>query len=348
MSHTVGEIARHILGQPLGDESLVIQEMSTIEAAREGSLVFAENEAFFQRAEASQASCIIVPRARRSSQKTLILVDSPRLAFAKALNRYHPPKVPRPGVHASSVLGEHVHLGSAVSIGPFVAIGDRVQIGDRAVIGPCCVIGDDCVIGADSDLRANVTLYDQVRIGCRVLIHAGSVIGVDGFGFTREDGRHVKIPQVGNVIIEDDVEVGANVTIDRATLGSTVIRRGVKTDNLVHIGHNVTVGEDSLLIAQTGIGGSSTLGRGCILGGQVGLANYVTLRDGVIVAPQSGIPSRKEIRSGEIVFGTPARPIQKTKRQLAALGQLPKLLTEVSKLRKVVGELQARLQGSDR
>jgi UDP-3-O-[3-hydroxymyristoyl] glucosamine N-acyltransferase len=158
----------------------------------------------------------------------------------------------------------------------------------------------------------------------------------------------VKIPQIGNVIIEDDVELGSNVTIDRATLGSTVIRRGVKVDNLVHIGHNVTVGEDSLLVAQTGIGGSSTLGRGCILGGQVGLANYVTLRDGVMVAPQSGIPSRKEIRSGEIVFGTPARPIQKTKRQLAALGKLPELLTEVSKLRKVVGELQARLQGSDR
>jgi len=267
MSHTVGKIARHIQGEPLGDESLVIQEVSTIEAAREGSLVFAENEAYFQRAEASQASCIIAPRAQRSSQKTLILVDSPRLAFAKAITLYHPPKVPRPGVHPSSVLGEHVYLGSAVSIGPFVAIGDRVQIGDRAVIGPCCVIGDDCVIGADSVLRANVTLYDQVRIGCRVLIHAGSVIGSDGFGFTREDGRHVKISQVGNVIIEDDVEVGANVTIDRATLGSTIVRRGVKTDNLVHIGHNVTVGEDSLLIAQTGIGGSSTLGRGCILGG---------------------------------------------------------------------------------
>ena len=347
MSYTVVEIARHIQGEPLGDESLVIQEVSSIEGAREGSLVFAENEAYFQRAEASQASCIITPRAQRSSRKTLILVDSPRLAFAKALSLYHPPKVPRPGVHPSSVLGEHAHLGSVVSIGPFVAIGDRVQIGDRAVIGPCCVIGDDCVIGADSVLRANVTLYDQVRLGSRVLIHAGSVIGSDGFGFTRENGRHVKIPQIGNVIIEDDVELGSNVTIDRATLGSTVIRRGVKIDNLVHIGHNVTVGEDSLLVAQTGIGGSSTLGRGCILGGQVGLANYVTLRDGVMVAPQSGIPSRKEIRSGEIVFGTPARPIQKTKRQLAALGQLPELLKEVSRLRKAVGELQARLQGSD-
>lgn len=346
MSYTVGEIARHIQGQPLGDESLRIQELSTIEAAQDGSLVFAENETFFQKAEASQASCIIAPRAQRSSRKTLILVDSPRLAFAKALHLYHPPKAPRPGVHPSSVLGEHVQLGSAVSIGPFVVIGDRVQIGDRAVIGPSCVVGDDCVIGADSALRANVTVYDHAQIGSRVLIHAGSVIGSDGFGFTREDERHVKIPQIGNVIIEDDVEVGANVTIDRATLGSTIIGRGVKIDNLVQIGHNVTIGEHSLLVAHTGVGGSSTLGRGCILGGQVGVGDHVTLGDGVMVGPQAGIPSRKEIRAREIVLGSPARPIQKTKRQLAALGQLPDLLTEVSRLRKTVGELQARVQGS--
>ena len=347
MHYTVGEIARLIQGEPLGDESLVIQEVSSIEAAREGSLVFAENEAFLQKAEASQASCIIVPRNQRSSRKTLIQVDAPRLAFAKTLTLYHQPKTPRPGMHPSTVVGEHVHLGSAVSIGPFVVIGDRVHIADGAVIGPSCVIGDDCVIGAGSVLRAHVTLYDHVQIGNRVLIHAGSVIGSDGFGFTREDGRHVKIPQIGNVIIDDDVEVGANVTIDRATLGSTIIRRGVKIDNLVQIGHNATIGEDSLLVAQTGIGGSSTLGRGCVLGGQVGVGDHVTLHEGVMVGPQSGIPSRKKIRSGEIVLGSPARPIQKAKRQVAALGQLPEVLTEVSKLRKVVGKLQARLQGRE-
>jgi len=344
MNYTAGDIARHIEGELLGDAALVLHEVSSIEAAREGSLVFAENDTYFRKAEASQASCIIVPRTQGSSQKTLIRVDAPRLAFAKALTLYHQPKTATPGVHPSSVLGEHVHLGSMISIGPFVVIGDRVRIGDRAVIGPGCVIGDDCAIGASAVLQPHVTLYDHTRIGSRVLIHAGAVIGSDGFGFTRDNGQHVKIPQIGNVIIEDDVEVGANVTVDRATLGSTVIRRGVKIDNLVQIGHNVTIGEDSLLVAHTGIGGSSTLGRGCILGGQVGVGDYVTLQDGVMVGPQSGIPSRKEIRSGETVLGSPARPIQKTKRQLAALGQLPDLLTEVSRLRKVVDGIQARLE----
>ena len=346
MSYTVSEIARHIQGEVVGDEFLQIQEVSSIEGAREGCVVFAENAAYFQRAEASPASCIIAARTQHTSRKALILVDRPRLAFAKVLRLYHPPKVPRPGVHPSSVLGEDVHLGSNLSIGPCVVIGDRVWIGDRVVIGPGCVIGDDCVIGEDSVLRANVTLYDQIRIGCRVLIHAGAVIGSDGFGYATEGGRPFKIPQVGTVIIEDDVEVGANVCVDRATLGSTIIRRGAKIDNLVQIAHNVIIGEDSLLAAQTGIAGSSTLGRGCVLGGQVGVGDHATLGDRVVVGAQAGIFSGKQIRSGEVLLGFPARPIEKTKRQLAALARLPELLVKVSHLWKVVGDIQERLQGS--
>lgn len=345
MGYTVGEIARHIQGEVLGDESLQIMEVSSIDKARVGCVVFAENATYFQRAEDSQASCIIASRSQRASRKTLILVDHPRLAFARVLTLYHPPKSPRPGIHPSSVLGEHVHLGSDVSIGPFAVIGDRVQIGDRTVIGPSCVVGDDCVIGSDSVLRALVTLYDRVSIGSRVVIHAGAVIGSDGFGYAPEEGRSVKIPQVGNVIIEDDVEVGASVCVDRATLESTVLGRGVKIDNLVQIGHNVTVGEDSLIVAQAGIAGSSTLGRRCVLGGQVGVGDHVTLQDRVMVGPQAGIPSGKVIRSGAVVLGSPARPVEKTKRQLAALARLPDVLTEVSSLRKIVAELQSRLRG---
>ncbi len=344
MSYTVGEIARHIQGQVVGDESLQIREVSSIEGAREGCLVFAEDAAYFQKAEGSQASCIIAPGSQRSSRKTLIVVDHPRLAFAKVLHLYHPPKAPKAGVHPSSVLGENVRLGSDVSIGPFVAIGDRVQVGDGAAIGPCCVIGDDCVVGNDSILRANVTLYDRVTVGCRVSIHAGAVIGSDGFGYIPEEGRSVKIPQVGDVIIEDDVEVGANVCVDRATLGSTIIKRGVKIDNLVQIAHNVSIGEDSILLSLTGIAGSSTLGRGCVLGGQVGVGDHVTLRDRVMVGPQAGIPSGKEIRSDQTVLGSPARPIEKVKRQIAAQTRLPEMVREVSRLRKVVGEIQAHLQ----
>jgi UDP-3-O-[3-hydroxymyristoyl] glucosamine N-acyltransferase len=346
MNYTVGEIARHIQGEVVGDGSLQIEEVTTIDKARTGSLVFAQNAAFFRKAEDSNASCIIVDRSQPSSRKTLILVDHPRLAFAKVLGLYHPPKVARPGVHPSSVIGENVRLGSEVSIGPFVVIGDRVQIGDRAVIGPLCVIGDGCVIGSDSVLRAHVTLYDRVFIGCGVSIHAGAVIGSDGFGYTPEAGRPVKIPQVGDIIIEDEVEVGANVCVDRATLGSTIIRRGVKIDNLVQIAHNVIVGEGSLIVGQVGISGSSTLGRGCVLGGQAGIADHVTLGDRVIVGAQSGIASGKRLKNGEIVWGSPARPIQKTKRQIAALAQLPELLKEVSQLRKIVDELQSRVQES--
>jgi len=346
MSYTVRQIADQLQGEVVGDESLEIHAVSSIEMTRAGCLVFAENAAFFQKAEDSQASCILAPRSQRFSRKTVIWVDHPRLAFSKVLGLYHPPKVPRPGVHPSSVLGENVQLGSDVSIGPFVVIGDRVQIGDRGVIGPSCVIGDDCVIGRDSVLRARVTLYDRVSIGRGVSIHAGAVIGSDGFGYASEEGRPVKIPQVGNVIIEDDVEVGANACVDRATLGSTIIKRAVKVDNLVQIGHNVIIGEGSIIVSQAGISGSSTLGRGCVLGGQVGIADHVTLGDRVMVGAQSGIAAGKRLKNGEIVWGSPARPIQKTKRQLAALAQLPKLLTEVSHLRKIVGEFQTRAHGS--
>jgi UDP-3-O-[3-hydroxymyristoyl] glucosamine N-acyltransferase len=262
------------------------------------------------------------------------------LAFARALELFCPPKVRRPGVHRSTVLGEDVRLGANVSIGPFVVIGDRVRIGDRAVIGPLCVIGDDCAIGEDSVLQAHVTLYDRVSVGRRVVVHAGVVLGADGFGYTMVEGRAVKVPQVGHVVIEDDVELGANLCVDRATLDATVIRRGTKIDNLVQIGHNVTVGEDSLIVAQTGISGSVALGRRCVLGGQVGVGDHATLQDGVRVGPQAGIPSGKTIRAGEVVLGSPARPIDKAKRQLAALARLPDMLAELSALRKVVDGLQ--------
>jgi len=197
MSYTVGEIAHHLQGQVLGDESLEIHGVSSIDQARAGSVVFAEDVAYLQKAEASQASCIIAPRRQHASRKTLILVDHPRLAFARAIGLFHPARVSRPGVHPSSVLGEDVLLGAEVSVGPFVVIGDRVQIGDRAVIGPLCVIGDDCAIGADSTLRAHVTLYDRVVIGRRVVIHAGAVVGSDGFGYTPTRGGPSRFPRSG-------------------------------------------------------------------------------------------------------------------------------------------------------
>ncbi|MFQ5847587.1 MAG: UDP-3-O-(3-hydroxymyristoyl)glucosamine N-acyltransferase [Candidatus Methylomirabilales bacterium] len=342
MSYTVDEIAHLVQGEVVGDGAVPIREVASVEEAREGSVVLADTPAYFKRAEASSACCIVARTGAGPSRKSLILVANPRAAFARVLRLYHPPKEVPAGVHPSVAIGAGVQLGASVTIGPFVVIGDRARIGDRVVIGPCCVIGDACVIEEETVFQSNVTLYDGTRVGKRVRVHAGAVLGSDGFGFVLDEGEQVKIPQVGTVVVEDDVEVGANVCIDRATLGRTVIRRGVKIDNLVQIGHNVSVGDGSTLSAQAGIGGSATLGRGCTLGGQVGIADHVTLGDRVAVGAQSGVAPGKQLRDGEVVWGSPARPIQKSKKQFAAMARVPELLEEVAALRRRVADLEAR------
>ncbi len=342
MIYTVDEIARHVQGEVIGDGTVPIREVVAIEEAREGSLVLAESPTYFKRAEASSASCILTRKGTGPSQRSLILVENPKAAFARVLRLYHPPKKRHTGVHPSAALGEGVEIGEQVTIGPFVVVGDNVRIGDRAALGPCCVIGDACVIEEDAVLHSHVSLYDGTRVGKRVIIHSGAVIGSDGFGYVPEGGAPVKIPQVGTVVIEDDVEIGANVCIDRATLGRTLIQRGVKIDNLVQIGHNVTLGQGSLLSAQVGIGGSTSVGKGCMLGGQVGLADHVILGDRVNVGAQSGVAPGKHHREGEIVWGSPARPVQKSKEQFAAMARLPEFLEEMAALRRRVADLEER------
>lgn len=342
MVYTVDEIARLVQGEVIGDGAVPIRGVTSIEEAREGSLVLAETPAYFTRAEASSASCILARQGAGPSRKSLILTGNTKVAFARVLRLYHPPKEAPAGAHPSAAIGEGVELGGQVAIGPFVTIGQRARIGDRVVIGPSCVIGDGCEIEEDTLLHSRVTLYDGTRVGKRVIIHAGAVVGSDGFGFAPDGGEQVKIPQVGIVVIEDDVEIGANVCIDRATLGRTLIGRGVKIDNLVQIGHNVIVGEGSMLSAQVGIGGSATVGKRCTLGGQVGIADHVTLGDRVIVGAQSGLAPGKQLREGEIVWGSPARPIQKSKKQFAAMARVPGLLEEVAALRRRVADLETR------
>ncbi len=341
MVYTIDEIARQVEGDVIGDGAVRIRGVASIEEAQEGNLVLAENSSYFKRAEASSASCILARKGAEPSRKGLILVENPKAAFARVLWMYHPPKKVPAGVHPSAVIGEGVAIGTQVAIGPFVAIGNRVKIGDRVVIGPACVIGDECVIGEDSLFHSHVTLYDGTRVGKRVIIHAGVVLGADGFGFALDEGEQLKIPQVGTVVVEDDVEIGANTCIDRATLGRTRIGRGVKIDNMVQIGHNVLVGQGSLLCALVGIGGSSTVGKGCTLAGQVGISDHVTVGDRVIIGAQAGVPPGKQLREGEVVLGSPARPFEETKQQLAAIGRLPVLLKEVATLRRRVADLEA-------
>src|SRR3990172_3792683 len=246
---TAAELAQEIQGRVVGDPSRLITGVATIEDAGESDLILATTPRPVQRAERSPASCILVPPGITAARKTLIQVENPRLALGKILSLYHPPSPAEPGVHPSAVLGREVRLGLEVSIGPYAVIGNGVQVSEKVVIGPGCVVGNGCVIGPETILHPNVTLYPNMRLGARVVIHSGAVIGADGFGYVWDGHLHVKIPQVGTVLIEDDVEIGANTCIDRATLGSTVIRRGVGIDNLVQVAHNVSIGQHAVLVA---------------------------------------------------------------------------------------------------
>ncbi|MGH9763158.1 MAG: UDP-3-O-(3-hydroxymyristoyl)glucosamine N-acyltransferase, partial [Blastocatellia bacterium] len=228
-------------------------------------------------------------------------------------------------------------LGSEVAVGPYVAIEDDAEIGNGAVIEAFCCIGRDSRIGTDTWLHPRVTLYPGVRLGNRVEIHSGAVIGADGFGYVFGEGRHWKFPQIGGVEIGDDVEIGANTTIDRGSLETTRVADGVKIDNLVHLAHNVQVGEHSVIAAQTGVSGSSTIGRRAIIGGQVGIADHCKVEDGAIVGAQAGVPTGKTIRSGETVWGTPARPLKRFKEQYAWYARLPELAERIRSLEREDG-----------
>ena len=342
MSKTVHELAQLVSGEVHGDPSLRIERVAALDngAVEPGSLVWIGQPAQLPKAEQSGAACIVAPRAVTSSTATLLSVDYPKLAFAKILWAFHPRQRPPAGVHPLALLGTGVQLGRDVSIGPHVVIGDGVILGDRAVIGTGSYIGAACAIGADSVLYPRVTLYERTRIGRRVIIHAGSVIGGDGFGFVFDAAakQQVKIPQVGDVIIEDDVELGSNVTVDRGTIGSTLIRQGVKIDNLVQIAHNVIIGEHTTISAQTGMAGSSRVEAYCILAGQVGVADHVVIETGAIVGAKAGIAQGKRIKAGEIVWGIPARPLSAVKRQAASLSRVPALLKEVAALRTALAQ----------
>ena len=241
------------------------------------------------------------------------------------------------GIHPSAVIHETATIGSNCHIGAGVVISKNSTLGENSVIHPGVVIGPDVVVGSNSVFHANVVLREKVKIGNKVILHSGVVVGSDGFGFAREGQVYHKIPQVGIVIIEDDVEIGANCAIDRATIGATIIRKGVKLDNLIQIAHNVEIGENTVIAAQTGISGSTKLGKNAIVGGQVGFVGHVEIGDGVTVAAQSGVS--KSLASNSVVFGYPARPIMQAKREEAALRKLPELLKRISELESKLGNL---------
>lgn len=329
-SWTVAELARQLDGQVEGDSSLVLRGFAPADAAGEGQLTFAESDAFFRQAEQSAARAILVAAPFHSARKTLIRVANVRVAAAKVLALYHPEPVYRGEVHVTSVVDPTARVDASAYVGPLCVVEAGAVLGPRSVLIASVFVGAGCVIGDDSRLFPHVTLYPRTEVGRRVRIHAGSVIGSDGYGYVFDAGVHHKIPQVGQVLIHDDVEIGANVTIDRGALGPTLIGRGTKIDNLVQIAHNVVLGEHCLLVSQVGIAGSTRLGNYVTLAGQVGITGHLQIGDRVVVAAQSGVMN--SIPAGEKWLGSPARPDRKVKRQFLAIERLPDLLRRVSAL----------------
>lgn len=338
MRFTATEIATRLGGEVLGDGTTVLTGFAPADASRPGDLTFAENEVYLARAEASQASAVLVGNGVVSTRKVLIRVPNPRVAFARILPLFFPEPSFAPGRHATAIIAPTARVDASASIGPNCVIGDEVEIGPQVVLEGGNHIAAHCRIGADSHLFPNVVLYARTQVGQRVRIHAGTILGSDGFGYVFDHGAHHKVPQVGNVIVHDDVEIGANVTVDRGALGSTVIGKGTKIDNLVMIAHNVVVGDHSILVSQVGIAGSTTLGRYVTLAGQVGLAGHLKIGNQVTIAAKSGV--MHDIPDGEKWLGIPAQPDRQAKRQMIALQQLPELIRRVRDLEKRLSQMQ--------
>ena len=333
MPFTAAEIAKLLGGEVIGDGLAQLKGFAPADRAQPGSLTFAENENYFARADQSAATAIIVDGAFVSKHgKILIRVANARIAFAKVLPLFFPEPVFAPGIHPTAIVPGSVQVDPTAHLGPYCVLGPDVRIGPRCVLQAAVYVGANCRLGEEVNLFPNVTLYPGTEIGSRVRIHSGTVIGSDGFGYVPDEGLHRKVPQIGNVCIRDDVEIGANVTIDRGALGPTIIGRGAKIDNLVQIAHNVTIGESCLIISQAGIAGSSKLGNYVTLAGQVGVAGHLKIGNRVSVAAQSGV--MHNIPDGEKWLWSPAQPDRQAKRQMIALQQLPELLRRVHELEK--------------
>ncbi len=336
MTFTAADIAKHSQGEVIGDATTPLAGFAPADAARAGDLTFAENEAWFLRAEQSAAAAILVPAGFSSSKKTVIRVTNARVAFAKVLPLFFPERRFAAGVHPTAVVAASAQVDPSAHLGPHCVVEEKAVVGPHCVIEAGSYVGPDCQLGEGTHLFPNVTLYARTQVGVRVRIHSGTVVGADGFGYVFDESRHLKVPQIGSVIIGDDVEIGSNVSIDRGALGPTVIGKGTKIDNLVQIAHNVVIGEHCILCGQVGISGSTKIGNYTTLAGQVGLAGHLKLGDQVTVAAQSGV--MHDIPDGEKWLGAPAQPDRQMKRVYIALQRLPELLKRVNELEKRLGE----------
>ncbi|HHL39671.1 MAG TPA: UDP-3-O-(3-hydroxymyristoyl)glucosamine N-acyltransferase [Deltaproteobacteria bacterium] len=338
------ELAGLAGGRVVGDGGRVVTAVAPLEEAGPGDIAFVADRRSGERADKARGAALIVEDEAAFPGRDLIVVKNPRLAFARIAARLHPYRRPAPGVHPRAWVHEGARLGRNVSVGPFASIDEGAVIGDDVVIGAAVCVGRDAVVGAGSIIHANVSIREEVRIGERVVIHCNSVVGSDGFGYATEDGRHHKIPQVGTVRIEDDVEIGACVTVDRATMGETVIGAGTKIDNLVQVAHNVRIGRNAIIVSQAGIAGSTKIGDGVVLAGQVGVVGHVEIGDGAVVGAQSGVAG--DLEAGGVYMGSPAIEQGRWLRAAMLLPRLPELRKRVSELERRLEELERESAGS--
>ncbi|MBN1222907.1 MAG: UDP-3-O-(3-hydroxymyristoyl)glucosamine N-acyltransferase [Candidatus Aminicenantes bacterium] len=340
---TVAALAQK-LGCPFeGEGATILKGVSSLEEAEEGDLVFFSEKKHRDLLEKTKASAVILPPDVPFPRMPVLRSEKPYLTFVKALDFFYKPFLPEPGIHSQALVSPSAQIGRHVSIGAFAYIGDEAVIGDGSAIFPLVTIYPKASVGKNCLIHSQVSLREGVRIGNRVILHSGVVVGSDGFGYIQSDERsYIKVPQKGSVIIEDDVEVGANTTIDRATLSNTIIRKGTKIDNLVMIAHNVEIGEDGILAGQTGVAGSTKIGKNFIAGGQVGIADHLTIGDNVIMAAKTGVT--KDVVSGSFVSGSPHLDIRSWRKAWASIPQLFDLIREVRKLRKRVEELEKQIR----
>lgn len=335
---TIAEMARMLDGEVVGDAAAILTGFAPASQARPGDLTFAENETYLAAAENSAATAVITARGARQGAKALIQVANPRVAFARAVAHFFPEPNHAPGIHPLAVVHPSAQIDATAHVGPFCHVGERAVIGPRCVLQSQVFIGSEVELGAQVNLFPNVTIYARSKLGDRVRVHSGTVIGSDGFGYVLDGAIHRKVPQIGIVQIGDDVEIGANVTIDRAALGATSIGRGTKIDNQVHIAHNVVIGEHCILCGQVGIAGSARMGDYVVLAGQVGIAGHLKIGSHVTVGSKSGV--MHDIPDGQTWLGAPAQPDKQTKRIVIAMQRLPELLRKVAHWEKKLGALE--------
>ncbi|MHB1311191.1 MAG: UDP-3-O-(3-hydroxymyristoyl)glucosamine N-acyltransferase [Gemmatimonadaceae bacterium] len=343
MTYTAAELAERLEGEIVGDGTVALTGFSCADLAVPGDLTFAEKDAHFAAAESSAASAILVSGPFSSASKVIIRVKNARIAAARALPLFFPPEEHAPGIHPNADVDPTAQVDTSAHIGPGCVVGPGVTIGARCVLLGGNHIGRDCRIGDDVRLYPNVVIYARTQIGHRVAIHAGTVIGSDGYGYVFDQGRHRKVLQVGNVIIHDDVEIGANSAVDRAALGSTVIGAGTKIDNLVHVAHNVVFGEHCLIMGQCGFAGSTQFGNYCVIASQSGVAGHLTIGNQVTVGGKSGVT--RDQTDGQTVLGFPAVPEKQAKRQWIGVQQLPELIVRMRELERQMAAVRADLIG---